>query len=46
MLLSSCLHPLHNKPFDWGMVGMVAGAVGCVALYYLMVPARTKPKLN
>jgi len=46
MLLSSCLHPLHNKPFDWGMVMMVASAVGCVALYYLMAPARTKPKLN
>ena len=46
MLLSSCLNPVHNKPFDWGMVMMVAGAVLCVAIYYLMVPARTKPKLN
>lgn len=21
----SCLNPLYNKPFDWGMVMMVAG---------------------
>jgi len=46
LLLSGCIHPVHNQPFDWGMVLMVAASVACVALYYLVVPDRVKPKLN
>ena len=46
LLLSSCLNPVHNKPFDWNMVMMVAAAVVCVAIYYLVLPSRTKAKLN
>jgi len=46
LMLSSCLSPLYNQPFDWGMVLMVAAAVGCVALYYLLVPVKSKAKIN
>ncbi len=46
VLLSQCLNPLYSAPFDWGMVLMVAAAVGCVALYYLFVPVKSKAKIN
>jgi len=46
LLLSQCLSPLYNAPFDWGMVLVVAAAVACVALYYMLVPVKAKAKIN
>ncbi|EKX49685.1 hypothetical protein GUITHDRAFT_162074 [Guillardia theta CCMP2712] len=46
LLLSSCMHPVHNAPFDWGLVLVTIAAVGCVSIYSFLAPTRTKPKIS
>ena len=43
---SACLHPVHNAPFDFGMVLVVAAALVSVGGYYLFGGSREKPKIN
>ena len=43
---SACLHPVHNAPFDFGMVLVVAAALLSVGGYYLFGGSKEKPKIN
>jgi hypothetical protein len=43
---SACMHPVHNAPFDFGMVLVVAAALLSVGGYYLFGGSKEKPKIN
>ena len=40
------MHPVHNAPFDFGMVLVVAAALLSVGGYYLFGGSKEKPKIN
>jgi len=47
LVLSACLHPVHNAPFDYGMVLAVGAALLAVVIYHLCSRGSAeKAKIN